>query len=440
MLPDLMQRFGVPGVAVGVLADGVEDISTYGVTCIDNPLPVQPTTLFQIGSITKTITATAMMRLVEQGRLDLEAPIRRYLPDFRLASESVAEQAKLRHLVTHTGGWVGDDFSDTGSGDDALARYVAGLAELPQLTPLGALFSYCNSGFAVAGRIVEVVCGQRYEDAARELVLQPLGMEHSYFEPTWIMTHRFVVGHHSPFTPDEAMRIARPWALTRAANPMGGLTSCVPDLLRYARFQLGLGPSGFLSDELRVQMHSPLAPAGSFADSVAVAWMLRDVADTRIVEHSGGTHGQSSTFKVVPSRGFGLVILTNASRGDELCRVLSADLLEQHLGLTSPVPAPVAVPAAKLAEYAGRYEAWLADTEVSVDGSGLKVQVHRKEGFPFKGVPRAPDPPAVRFWFWSNDRIIGLDDPMRDARAEFVRNDAGQIGWLRIGARLAARK
>ena len=148
-IQDAMRRYHTPGVAVGVLRDGRDEITTYGVTSIENPLPVQANTLFQIGSITKTITATMVMRLVEQGLLDLEAPVRRYLPELRLADEDVAQRVTLRHLLTHTAGFVGDDFSDTGSGDDAVARYVANMVELPQITPLGALFSYCNSGFVL---------------------------------------------------------------------------------------------------------------------------------------------------------------------------------------------------------------------------------------------------------------------------------------------------
>jgi len=260
---DAMRRFHVPGVAVGVVHAGEETIHTFGVTSIDNPLPIQPDTLFQIGSITKTFTATALMRLVEQGKVDLEAPVRRYLPDFRLRDEEVAQQVTVRHLVTHTAGWVGDDFTDTGPGDDALARYVDNLVELPQLTPLGELWSYCNSGFAVAGRVIEVVCGQSYESAARELVLEPLGMGHSFFSAAEVMTHRFVVGHTSPFEEVAEPVVARPWPLARAANSMGGLISCVPDLLRYARVQLGRGPRDFLAPESVARMRSPLAPAGN---------------------------------------------------------------------------------------------------------------------------------------------------------------------------------
>ena len=102
-VPDAMRRFHVPGVAVGILRDPSADldraeITTFGVTSVENPLPVQPTTLFQIGSITKTITATVLMRLVEMGKLELEAPVRRYLPEFHLQDEDVAQRATVRHL------------------------------------------------------------------------------------------------------------------------------------------------------------------------------------------------------------------------------------------------------------------------------------------------------------------------------------------------------
>ena len=100
-----MARLHVPGVAVGVYAAGQEFLAGFGVTSVDHPLPVDADTLFQIGSTTKTLTATAVMRLVEAGKLDLEAPIRTYLPDLRLRSEETAAHVTLRHLFTHTGGW-----------------------------------------------------------------------------------------------------------------------------------------------------------------------------------------------------------------------------------------------------------------------------------------------------------------------------------------------
>ena len=241
VVDEAMRRLHVPGVAVGILrSDGVEETTGFGVTSIENPLPVDADTLFQIGSISKTFTATAVMRLVEAGRLDLESPVRRYLPELRLLDSAATETVTLRHLLTHTAGFIGDDFTDTGQGDDAVARYVGHMSELPQVTPPGELFSYCNAGFVLAGRVIEVATGQTYEQAIHRLVLEPLEMQHTTFEPQLVMLRRFVVGHISPFDEDHGeVRIARPWALARAANPAGGLSSSIRDLLRYARFHLG---------------------------------------------------------------------------------------------------------------------------------------------------------------------------------------------------------
>src|SRR5215212_5884969 len=102
-----MEAVGIPGVAIGLLDRGEESVRGLGVTSVEHPLEVDGDTLFQIGSITKTFTGTAVMRLVEQGRLELDAPVRTYLPELRLKDEEAAARATMRHLLTHTGGWVG---------------------------------------------------------------------------------------------------------------------------------------------------------------------------------------------------------------------------------------------------------------------------------------------------------------------------------------------
>ena len=132
-----MVRYHVPGVAVGVFWQGPEHLKGFGVTNVDHPLPVDAETLFRIGSTTKTFTATAMMRLVEQGKVDLAALARRYLPDLKLADEAAAAGVTVRQLLNHSAGWMGDDYGDFGRGEDAIARYLASEKQLPQLTPPG---------------------------------------------------------------------------------------------------------------------------------------------------------------------------------------------------------------------------------------------------------------------------------------------------------------
>jgi CubicO group peptidase (beta-lactamase class C family) len=213
-----LERFGVPGAAIGIEHDGAQAVAGLGVTSIENPVEVDSNTLFQIGSITKTVTGTIAMQLVEQGELDLDAPVHRYLPALRLADADVAARVTMRHLLTHTGGWFGDHFADPSRGDDALQRIVDEVAGLPQLAPLGEIWSYCNSGFYVAGRVLEVLAGQSYESAAREHVLGPLGMTSSVFFPEEVLSRRFAVGHREE---EEQTVVARPWALPRAASAAG---------------------------------------------------------------------------------------------------------------------------------------------------------------------------------------------------------------------------
>ncbi|TLN10047.1 beta-lactamase family protein, partial [bacterium] len=206
---EAMERWHVPGVAVGVYHRGGQWTAGLGVTSVTQPLLVSAETLFQIGSISKTVTATAAMRLVEQGRLALDAPVRRWLPELELADEDTAARVTLRHLLTHTAGWAGDYFDDSGRGDDALARILPRLKRLEQLTPPGEVWAYNNAGFYIAGRLIEVASGKVYEEAARELVLEPLGMKDCTFFPEAVMTRSYAVGHDLDH---DTPRVAEPWA------------------------------------------------------------------------------------------------------------------------------------------------------------------------------------------------------------------------------------
>ena len=141
-----MSRTRTPAVAVGILHKGRAYAAGYGVTTVAEPAPVDHETLFQIGSTGKTFTTTAIMRLVERGDLDLDVPVRRYIKGFTLRDASVARRVTMRHLLTHTGGWAGDYFIDTGRGDDALEKFVREMRKVPQLTPLGSTWHYNNAG------------------------------------------------------------------------------------------------------------------------------------------------------------------------------------------------------------------------------------------------------------------------------------------------------
>ena len=176
-----MQAYGIPGVAVGLIHGSTTFIRGYGVTNVDYPVPVDGDTLFRIGSTAKTFTGSTAMRLVERGDLDLDARVRKYLPHFKTSQAQVANRVTVRQLLNHSAGWLGEYYGDLGRGDDALARYVEAMAKLPQLTPVGEVFAYNNAALVLAGRVIEAVTGSTYEQAVKQLLLDPLRLDHSRF-------------------------------------------------------------------------------------------------------------------------------------------------------------------------------------------------------------------------------------------------------------------
>ncbi len=442
LIPPAMQHFHIPGVAIGLIYGDQQFSAGFGVTNLENPLPVNAETLFQVGSITKTVTATAIMRLVERGLVDLDVPIRTYLPDLRLADSSVAERVTLRHIFTHTAGWMGDFFDDAGLGDDALDIVVKRMDRLPQITPLGEIWSYNNAGYYLAGRIIEVVTGKTYEDATRELALEPLGMSTSFFFAQDAITYRVAAGHDAVYPGDERQpAVLRPWWLARVSNTLGGLVAPVNDMLRYARFHLGDGKANghtgeqLLKPETLSAMHTPTVPAAN-GEFMGVSWFLRDVDQLRIIRHGGATNGQQATFQMGPARQFSIVMLTNSDRGSELIRPVVKQAFESFLGIVEHEPEPIPASQAQLSQYAGRYEGAAEDLQLEMSAGDLTLTVIPKGGFPTPDSPPQPAPPPTRLALSGPDHALALDEPFLGDQAEFLRAVDGSLTWLRFGGRV----
>jgi len=437
-ISECMERLHVPGVAIGIMIDGEEHVAGFGVTNVDYPAAVLDDTLFQIGSTTKTVTATAIMCLVEGGRIDLDAPVRQYLPDLKLQDQEVAQRVTMRHLLTHTAGWTGDYFADTGRGDDALRKIVESMVELEQVTPLGEVWSYNNAALYLAGRVLEVLMDMPYESAVRELVLEPLGMTNSYFFPEEVMVRSFAVGHSGPA--DELV-VAKPWPIPRSANPAGGLTSTAGDQLRYARFHLGLEPTSEVSPVLSrasiEQMQTPLVSAGEGLQ-MGLSWFLRDVEGVRIVQHGGTTNGQHSLFEFAPERKFALTLLTNADPGPALNDEIERWVLQHYLGISEPEPVHQPRSVQELEEYVGAYDTSMTALTVVVDDGRLILEYELVGDFPGDTPPPVPPPAAAAFY--APDGIITLDGPLENVKGEFLRDSDGRVAWLRFGGRLHRRR
>jgi CubicO group peptidase (beta-lactamase class C family) len=416
------EEHGVPGVAVGVLEEGAERHEGYGVTSVENPLDVTPDTRFQVGSITKTFTGTAICELAARGELDLDLPVREYLPGLALADADATERASVRHLLSHTGGWFGDYFDDTGWGDDAAAVYVERMRDLPQQTPVGELWAYNNAGFTLAGRVVEAVTGKRFEDAVKELVFDPLDLAATTFWPWEVMTERFVVGHVGL---GDDLQVARPWPVGRSAHAAGGIVSTTPDLLRYARLHLDPPPA-------LAPMREPQAPAWEEGEWVGLSWYGDDRLGT--LRHGGGTNGQLSMLVLVPARSFALALLTNHSPGG--LQVINAALEAVGLGADEPQP----VDDVDMTEYGGVFETGVSRVTLTpLDGSRIRVQNESLGGFPAKDSPPGPQPPPAEAFFYTPERWYIGEGPLRGGRGHFIRGDDGAVRWLRADGRLYRR-
>ena len=440
-------RFGIPGVAVGVWANGAEDYACHGVTSVDNPLPVDRDTLYVLGSVTKTYTATALMRLVAEGRVELGAPVRRYIPELRLADEQAEAEVTVLNLLNHTAGLGWDLIVDTGAGDDALASYVAKLTGLEQIAPPGARASYSQAGYCLAGRVIEKVVGMPYETAIASLVFEPLGLSHSFFAPGDVMTRRFAVGHN--LGQDGTLSVARLWKGPRGRNPGAGIVSSVADQLRWARFHLGDGRG---EDSVRVlpadllrRMKEPTVElrASTLGDALGICWFLRDVDGVRTVGHGGSANGQFAELLTVPERDFAVVALSNAGPGGIPCnQAVVRWALQTYLGVTDRDPQPLRYDEARASEVAGSYEIDAMTLTIAAAPAGLTLDVRIKPEIRAAADTELPPdhaPADLGLLPGGADEYIITSGGLAGQRGFFTRDEAGAVVGVDLAGRLFHR-
>lgn len=434
-----LEETSTPGAAVGVLHRGKRFTAGYGITNVDHPLPVTPETLFQIGSTTKTFTATAIMKLVELGKIELDVPVRRYLPGFRLKDPEATRKVTLRHLLTHMGGWLGDYFTDTGWGNDAIEKAVGELARVKQLTPLGTVWAYNNAGFYIAGLIIEKVTKKPFELAITEMLFDPLAMKNSFWFPEDVMLHRFVVGH---ITVGKKSRVASPWRLSRSSAPAGAIISDVGDQLTWAEFHMGDGksPSGkrVLKKSTLRFMQKEQFYVGNLAEEMGISWMINTMDGVKFARHGGTTNGQLSSFVMAPEEGFAVTVLTNSTAGRTVNRDAVAWAIEHYLGIRPAKRVPIRPEPATLAKYAGRYRIEASGEFIEATTRKDQVVLKFPEPEPTDSQPVLRIKP-IAFDFVGPDQIVAASGPYAGTRADFLRSSTNRIAWLRFGGRLYRR-
>ncbi|NBE92628.1 beta-lactamase family protein [Nonomuraea sp. KC401] len=435
-------EFGLPGAAAGVLTGGREFHASHGVTSLDNPLPVDERTLFHIASVTKTFTATALMRLAAEGKVALDAPVRRYVPALRLPDERAAARITVLQLLNHTAGldW---NVVDTGD-DDSLVAFVAKLAGLKPIAAPGARASYSQAGYNLAGRVVEQVTGSPFEQAVASLVLRPAGLSNTFFEPDDVMVRRFAVGHNR--AEDGGLRFAQPWgawrAGSRANRPGGGIVSSVSDLLRWARFHLGDGGGVLPAVTLR-RMWEPTAElrASTLGDAFGICWFLRDVDGVRTIGHGGSGNGQFAELLIAPENDFAVVSLANAGpEGYLFNQAVVRWALEHHLGVTERDPVPIPYDEARARAVAGRYENDAMNLDVASDGLRLTLAVGIKpEIRQASQVDMPPDHPPAALGLLPNEEYIITEGGLKGQRGFFTRDGSGAVTGVDLAGRIFGR-
>ena len=444
LVSDKMREYRIPGVALGIVENRTVTMRGFGVTSVEDPLPMTTHTVFPIASISKTIAATAMMRLVEQGLVNLHAPVRRYLPDFRVQDEAVSRDVTVWHLLTHTSGWEGQ-VAPVDRGDETLKTFVAGLGTHMQLAPLGAAWSYNNAGFSIAGRVIETVTGRSINAAVRDLVFKPLGLEHAGTTAPEFLTWRFALGHFNRGENPPALQ--RPFAPSTSVTA-GGVGLCISDLLAYAQFHLGDGTSKsgerlMTRATLDAMKTSQLRKQGN-DDDIGIPWHLRKVGGVMTAAHGGTLGGHILLLELVPERGVAIGILTNASNGWRLIQDVERAALKSYAGATFSMnqaiahrglleTLPLVEPLATQpdpAPYVGRYLRPMNTVVVRAENGRVLVQVRPNSGDPQPEMPVA---------FYGPDRAVVTDGPDKGQSIEFVRATDGTINWIRVTGRVAVR-
>ncbi len=334
----------VPGLALAIVR-GDTVVYTQGYGTAGDGQPVTPETQFFTASLSKAITALAVMQLAEAGALDLDAPVQRYLPGFTLADLGHAARLTVRQLLNQTSGLADAGFPEALLPQpDSLAGRVASLRDARPVAPPGAAFHYFNPNYAILAHIVEVVSGEPFAAYLQAHIFAPLGMDSSFDAATAAealrRAERLAQGHLVIFGVPVAAR-----ELDGFLDGSGGVISTAADMGRFLAAQA----SGGLAQGVRVAtsasiaaMHTP--PPGS-TSGYAMGWFVHASDGQPVIEHNGVLSTFYSEAVLLPEQGYGFVLLANAN-GAALAFLGYAQIKRGLIALlsgTAPTPGPVSV-------------------------------------------------------------------------------------------------
>ena len=442
-LDEALAHHRVPGAVLGVLRGDERLVVAGGIANVGTGIETTADTLFQIGSISKAYTATLVMQLVHAGLVELDEPVRGALQEFRVKDDTATLTITPRQLLSHTSGIQGDHFLDCGRNPDALWRYVSTLEDVGQLHAPDDMFSYCNAGYGVLGRLVEEATGDHYARALQRRLLRPLALQRTVTLAEQAIVHRVAAGHHH----DEAGEAqVAPWVLSRFNVPIGGVIASADDVLSFAAMHLHGGRS---ADDRQVvptkaiaEMRNGEVEVPGTDDEWGLGWWLLHWGDADVLGHDGDTAGQRAFLRLVPAEDAAIVVLTNSTRGTLVADQVLAAAADQALDLTVPgLPEPLPDGEGPDPDrYTGIYERMHQRLAIAGGREGtLRMTIIPDELFLLAGMRER----TLTLHPVDDHRFV-TDDPETGVRHLVVmidddEDDAGAVRYVHFGRRAHAR-
>lgn len=392
------ERLHIPGVQVAVVRDGfVSYAGGLGLACIEDNSPVGAQTLFHHGSCGKAYVALLAVLLAEDGVLDLDAPVRTYVPELRTPDPVIAERVTIRDLLSHRSGLGRNDTAWIANPSWSQEEMVRRLAHLPLAGDLRAQFAYSNFGYALTGLAIGRVTGNRWEQELQSRVLNRLGMTRAVIGPD---AAQAAPDHAEPYVVRDGVAVRTAWRQMSGAGPAGGVVTSAEDAATWLLTQLGAGAVPAEVVAKTHQLHTPM-PAGASPypelrlQGYGLGWGVGAFRRHPVIWHTGGIDGFFTYTIALPDDGLGVTVSTNVFNV-QLSMAAGLDIVDALLGVedetswvdrmhpndapaesppppSAPEPAP---PAHQLADYAGTFtNDGYGDVVVSVVDGALAVTV-----------------------------------------------------------------
>ncbi len=300
----------VPGLSVAVVENGEDEWAAgFGLADVENNAPASEHTLFRLASISKSLTATAAMELVERGQLDLDAPVQKYCPTFPQKQSPITTREVMGHLagIRHYKSESQDDpeIGNTKHFDDPIQAGLDFFKNDPLLSDPGKQFHYSTQGYTLVGCVIEGVSGTKYVDFVRQNIFVPAGMEHTQVDDRFA-----IIPYRTRFyRRTESGTVQNTDFLDSSYKiPGGGWLSSAEDM---AKFEVAILNDKLIKRSTRDLMWTPLKPSDGSKDNYALGWGSWTENGLAVVGHSGGQQGTSTQFIIAPALRAGVVVLTN---------------------------------------------------------------------------------------------------------------------------------